>query len=531
MGIKSLSSRNFNLVDQPWLPCRTAAGETRLFGLRDALVGSHGIRELRDGSPLVTAALHRLLLAVLHRVFGPADPDAWRALWLAPALPSGPLEEYFARWRGRFDLLDERRPFYQTAGFATEAPSGVNRLAQERARGNNPTLFDHTDDTDPPALSPAEAARLVVAEQAFAVGGGKSATGNTTHAPLVGGAAVLPLGAALRETLLLNLVTYDASERPVPADGDVPFWERDRDGGPPLERMPASPDGYLDLLTWQSRTLRLHVEDLDGRPVVRRVSYAQGRRFAPPPGLFDPAFAIRRSSDGDRAIRLAEDRGVWRDSAALFQFAAADEFLGPLVLRELAERRPDVEGLRPACETAVIGLCTDKAKVNFWRHERLPLPLAYLADAQLVADLKTALALAESVAVVLRSAVRTAARTALSPADPSRADKDRVSQLADSLAPERLYWSRLEEPFRRLLTDLPAADRTERLREWFEAVLRRQAREAFERTAGELDSSARACRAAVEGEAALLRGLAALRFENPYRHIFPQTQEAASAAT
>jgi hypothetical protein len=42
---------SFNLVDQPWLPCWTAAGETRLFGLRNALAGSHGIRELRDGSP------------------------------------------------------------------------------------------------------------------------------------------------------------------------------------------------------------------------------------------------------------------------------------------------------------------------------------------------------------------------------------------------------------------------------------------------------------------------------------------------
>ena len=62
---------------------------------------------------------------------------------------------------------------------------------------------------------PAHAARVVIAEQAFAVGGGKSDTGNTTHAPLVSGAVVLARGDTLFETLWLNLTVF-SNKDPLP---------------------------------------------------------------------------------------------------------------------------------------------------------------------------------------------------------------------------------------------------------------------------------------------------------------------------
>lgn len=59
----------FNLVDQSWIPCLLRdGGKPQELSLRDTLIGAHEIRELCDDSPLVTVSLHRLLLAVLHRV-------------------------------------------------------------------------------------------------------------------------------------------------------------------------------------------------------------------------------------------------------------------------------------------------------------------------------------------------------------------------------------------------------------------------------------------------------------------------------
>lgn len=524
---------SFNLIDRPWLPCVVNTGQTHELSLRDVFARADELRELRAGSPLVTVSLHRLLLAITHRVLGPADTKTWSALWEAKTLPVTPLNDYLSDWHDRFDLLHDTKPFYQVAGFSARNPSGMHRLVHELSQGNNATLFDHTADADPPAIPLAQAARLVVTQQAFAIGGGKSDTGYLSHAPLVGGTSVLPLGRTLRETLLLNLVTYDGVDRPFPAGADAPFWERDRSAEPPLEQLPRHPAGLLDLLTWQTRTLRLHPESRDGQTVVRRVSYAQGRRFDPPPGFREPSFAIARDKiKGDRPIRISEARALWRDSAALVRFAAADEFVGPLPLEELAKRRLEVDGLPAVCPIALIGMCTDKAKVCFWRHERLPLPLAYLADRDLVEDLKTAIAMAERVAVVLWQSVNASARAALSPADPEKADKNRTSDLVDSLAPERLYWARLEEPFRHLLVDLPGtpAERLQTLGDWFAQTLRPLARNAFDQTAGELDASARAHRAAVFGESVLFRGLASLRTCNDFRHALSPPEASQSTS-
>ena len=72
---------SFNLIDKPWIPCLTPDGERVELGLRDMLVQAHKLREIYGDTPLETASLHRLLLAVLHRVFGPKKPSVWKSLW------------------------------------------------------------------------------------------------------------------------------------------------------------------------------------------------------------------------------------------------------------------------------------------------------------------------------------------------------------------------------------------------------------------------------------------------------------------
>jgi CRISPR system Cascade subunit CasA len=332
----------------------------------------------------------------------------------------------------------------------------------------------------------------VVAEQAFAVGGGKSDTGNTTHAPLVSGAVVLAKGETLFETLWLNLTVFSNKEPVASLADDAPVWER-----PPCEphKEPGRPRGYLDYLTWQSRALRLHPEEVNGRAMVRRVSYAQGRKLETATGFFDPmiAFFRRDKKDAFQPVRFNEFRDLWRDSTALFQvseqhqeYDRAPTCLHSLAAFELREVVPRSARYR----LSVLGLCTDKAKVNFWRHESLPLPLAFLDRPELVEALKQALTLAESVASeALRRAAWVAAANWLTTNPEGKPDTGRVSAVVESFAPERLYWSQLERPFRELLVALggDGADLTTCIGRWHWGSLYVTAHNAFDQSIGRID--------------------------------------------
>ncbi len=517
---------SFNLATEPFIRCLVRDGPPVEYGLRNVLLNAHTIVALDDESPLVQATLHRLLLAILHRCYqGPKDPAERVALRKAGVFDADRIASYFHRWADRFDLFHERYPFYQRAGFATREPSSINRLAQELARGNNTTLFDHTTDDPPPVFTPAQAARLVIAEQAFAIGGGKSDTGNTTHGPLVSGAVVLPRGNTLFETLWLNLTVFSDREPFASQPNDAPVWER-QPAAP--HEQPGRPRGYLDYLTWQSRTLRLHREEVNGEVLVRKVSYAQGRRLETETGFNDPMFAYSRrdKKDAFQPVRFNEFRDLWRDSAALFQvsekqqeYDRAPKCLQTLTVPKLKEILPRSARYR----LSVLGLCTDKAKVNFWRHETIPLPLAYLERAELVEILKQALTIAEAVAVeALRPAAWAAVSSWMTPNPEMKPDKDRVRAVLDSFAPERLYWSRLEQPFRKLLGVLAAdnADLGACLVGWYWDTLYITARNAFDQSIGRIDGG-RDLKAVNAGRRVLFGRLKTIRTD---KHI-PERQK------
>ncbi|HEX2952121.1 MAG TPA: type I-E CRISPR-associated protein Cse1/CasA, partial [Armatimonadota bacterium] len=282
---------SFNLIDEPWIPVIPRDGPPREVGVRDALVHAHEWREVFDNSPLVTVALHRLLLAILYRALPPRSQDAWDALWdelwQAARLPEAPIVAYLEQWRDRFDLFSETHPFYQTAGLtiesANDGTSPVSRLAHELASGNNATLFDHRSDASGHAMSAASAARLLIAAQTFSMGGGNSGKAilagkhfnrsNAQHGLLVNGLCAWIAGNTFRETLLLNLVPDDF------APDDIPPWEAST-ATPEhmiLAADSATARGRIDLLTWQARLIRLIGEHHGQETVVHRVYITQGR--------------------------------------------------------------------------------------------------------------------------------------------------------------------------------------------------------------------------------------------------------------
>jgi len=523
---------SFNLVDEPWIPCLFADGDTDELCLYDALARAHEIREIFDSSPLVVTALHRLLLAILHRNFGPESLIDWKKLWQRGCWDEVALCGYFNRWRHRFDLFHPEWPFYQVPEMKNDEKQPIQKhpvhlLALEASAGNNPTLFDHSFSTSPANFTPAYAARYLLARQGYSIGFGKSNPFYFKDSPLIRGVSVLTLGDSLWETLALNMVAYNA-ERPIPRSGeDLPAWEKETLPEPNGTGNPIR--GYVDYLTWQSRRVHLFPE---GNPAVVRWCQVQQNLMLPEPHPLDPFKShVPDKEKGWRPRGIVPERAVWRDSHTLFQ--AADQSLRPEVFdwacRIWKLRESGEISAKATYGFLAVGIATDigkAANITLWRQERLPLPLVYLEDEKLLGRLKDALDCAENVNRVLGLHLRLVALTISdSKADPERHLRDigiaifkpeigkrlsgalfstEVKNTLKSWAPDRLYFSQLEAPFRRLLVELPEDRDTDedgnieygrnQLPQWGQ-VLRQAAIDAFNTIATGLGGSPRALKA------------------------------------
>ena len=476
-------------------------GTHRELGILETLSSAHEIREIFDPSPLVTVALHRLLLAILHRIFGPASAEEWKSLWESRHFNERQLQNYLNKWHSRFDLFDKEYPFYQTAEFGTRKVKTVmiNNMLPEMARGNNPTLFDHTFDNGCASLDCAAAARNLISLQAFKLGGLSGLGANFVDAPSARSVIFLVRADDLFGTLMLNAIRYDVTtNEPIPSFGDDnPAWEQNQ------IQESALPQGYLDYLTWQTLLLRLVADH--GTSKVVGCEMALGRNFRNDSSFFDPAVAYRKNvKAGWLGFRFRENRMLWRDSTSLFTIVSEDnrppltiQWLSLLVKRKIIDRSS-------IYRADAYGMGTNQARIDFWRHERLPLPLHYLADESLIEDLQRGLGKCEKSAKVLRYALRISAKGIL--AAPEREpDKDDVTALVNHFGSDRQYWSRLEPHFHSLLTELPH-DWNQALNTWG-GILRRTCWVCFEDATRDLAGSARTLRSIVEARQSLGRGL------------------------
>jgi len=529
----------FNLLDNPWLPCLLPGPHGSVhreeLGLRAVLERAHEITELSNPSPLITVAVYRLLIAMAHRVFGPADMEAWWELWDARQPDAARLTAYLDSdaARGRFDLFDDARPFYQVARLGIEYGASIAKLTHEQANtGNAVLLSDHGQDAAATGLTPAEAARYLVAFHAYAVGGlisyekgqdpkiHKSASAG----PLVKGAVVLVRGDTLWETLLLNMVRYPREEwGHANGEQDLPAWER---GDEPIA-LPRYPAGYLDLLTWQSRRVHLFPETDDhGRVVVKRVAAMKGRPFPQGyerhtsetmmPFTFNEKAKVADGQDPYPPLVFRDERALWRDSTTLLATTRGKAWR-PATLDWLDDVGLKRRLKRTALPLDVLGMRSDQAKVLAWHHERLAVPLDYLDkdNANLFERLGIAVSLADKVGRALRDSVREMSKLLIS----SEADHKNARQplpadvngLAESLGVGRVYWAALDELFARFLMDLPTPPDATSVEDQNHArvvldrwasELRRAADDAFDRATAGMDTSARALKAAALGRRA-----------------------------
>ena len=501
---------SFNLVDQAWIPCIGVEGRICELSLRRTLAEAHEISGIAGSTPLETAALYRLLLAVLHSALrGPESAAAWGALWRAGKWDEPWLHEYLDRWKYRFDLFDPQRPFYQSRDERVKTKSIIN-LAMDMASGNNAVLFDHHTEAGGAVISSSLAARLVITVQTFGLAGLCDPQQKLffTDAPWARGIVFLVEGDNLFETLALNLLRYDVdNSRPLPGEiDDSPAWENED----LYQHDRIVPRGYLDYLTWQNRYIGLIPEGDTETPVVWAVSISPGLRLDP--NTLDPMKHYRKDDKfGTLVLRFSEDRALWRDSATLYQVHSPQNSRPPENFRETADR---FSGDRKHRELRFIalGMANDQAKIEFFRHEHFPLPLDYLEKDELVGQLSTALQWAEEARRKLEYAAKWLAVLTISPKvdgkkwrEIDKMSKEQAALLANHWAVERFYWSELDLSFLQLMGDLPR-NADEALVNW-ESVIQRTTWKALDGAANLAGENPKALKAAVRARAVLGGGL------------------------
>jgi len=493
----------FNLIEEKWIPCVRADGVSDTLNLRDIFAQAHQLRTIAGDSPLVTAALHRFLLAILHRVFGPEDENAWADLWKRDTLDMVALTAYLNKWKYRFDLFDEEHPFYQASDKRVKCKSIIS-LSIEHSSGNNATLFDHHTEDGGEELTPAQATRVLITAQAFGLAGLSGIDQKFTDGTCAGGILFLVQGDTLKQTLLLNMLQYppDNDQFGVHTEKDAPAWEMDE----PFSQNRSLPHGYLDYLTWQNRRV-LFVPGV----VVSKMTMGPALRYDT--DLLDPMKNYRIDEKlGHLAMSFSENRVFWRDSASLFSFN--ENWLGkarpPATFRWLRELVD--EGLleqHKLYRILALGMSKKQAKVFFFRQEQLPMPLDYLTNELLVGKLDVALSKTGTIVFDLIQAARLMGMYRQLPkvdekgwqkqwASLNQNAKAAINDWIAHTGMEHNYWAGLDSSFQIFIIKL-AQDEEAALNYWHEH-LRRAALGAFEQATAGIGSDSRSFKAVVHGQ-------------------------------
>lgn len=496
---------SFNLIDQPWIPCVSYDGELVELSLRDLFQAAPRLRAIHCEVPIMNAAVMPVLLAILHRVFGPENTRQWENLWSQGHFPAEPLNAYFEHWYERFDLFHPERPFYQARDDRAK-PRSVIHLIQSIA--NTGALFTHADENVGLTLSPSAAARHLLTAQSFRTAGLSGMEDKFTDGLFSRGVLFWAQGTTLFDTLMFNLFTYP-QERVMPwTPRDMPAWEMED----PFQ-VRRIPNGYLDYLTWQGKRMLLLPDFSDESMTVSTMTVA--------PGLTIDAEVrsplkryLKKVKDGATSwsfLYFNGQKALWRDYFSILPHDDTESVKPPYVVFWLA--RLDL-GRDYPLRLSAIGMLADQAKPIFYRQEVLPLPPDLLHNGVHQLAVAEAIGSADETADKLRNAVNILADNVLLRGNPGKPDSGNRGNLTNQWDVLSLYWSELEPHFWTFVAALTAGDPLA-LDAWSDTLIR-SAREALDRAEG----------MAGDSPWALKGGVAARRYLNTeLKRLFPPQEE------
>ena len=350
-------SSGFNLYYEPWIPVLYTSGKVQTVSLRQLFEDGYLIHKIHSGDATTDVAILGVVVVILFRSVLDSSKEYGELYqnpktWIQDVRSSGPerlqfIFAYFEKYQDRFNLFDAERPFMQVADLHTSKGEikSVSRLVLD----SESEYFSMRAEQTLTSLSYAEAAQYLITVQAYDYSGIKSgAVGD----PRVKGGRGYPLGVGwygttgkiivhgdnLIETLLycidydqlLHVKKVKGKSRPTALD-DKPVWERENpDTAAPRaytdgdsakykdEPVPAT--GMCEILTWQSRRVRLFPEN--GR--VTGVLISNGDKWFDRNTYTDPLTGYRYSKNqSTRTLDVwmpkahSAERTLWRGVDAL----------------------------------------------------------------------------------------------------------------------------------------------------------------------------------------------------------------------
>jgi CRISPR system Cascade subunit CasA len=474
----------YNLIDEKWIPVRDQTGGRKELGILETLTDAENLAAIEDPSPLVTAALHRFLLAVLYRALeGPCDSDEAKKLF-QDGLPKEKIRDYLAKWWSRFWLFDEKYPFGQIPDFQPKLWHAWTTLAAEHNADNAKVLFDHVDVTAAGGISPAKACLWVLATQTFALSAGKSELQHTGTAPSAGTLMVIPVGQNLRDTLLFCLIPQMKEVM----RNDFPMWEREPESlvyltkaikviekktGKEKDRAPERmATGLVDIYSWRSRTIILK-ETINSE--IFDVGLASGIGYKET--MEDPmvGYVIKEVKDDDSKEKVKKriamhlgDKGIWRDFDSLLPDGNQ---LAPKVIENAITLAKNKREQVPK-GILVIGqrYYPPRPNIAYWRKEFFILPGAIAGNKFIRGDIRSYLQSAEDGGQTLLIAFESFAKDALRHGA-RKVEAEDVQNYIAQISALPYYWSTLEAKFHEILNSYTIEKDPEDIRlDWLVAV-------------------------------------------------------------
>ena len=356
-SVQSNTSPGFNLCNEPWIPVLYVSGQTQEVSLKQLFDESNSIRKIHSGDATTDVAILGVAVAIFFRAVL-ENTEEYGELYREPKkwiqnISSGGSEQlyfvqgYLKKYQDRFNLFDAERPFMQVADLHTS--KGEVKPVSRLVLDSESEYFSMRAEQALTSLSYAEAARYLVTVQAYDYSGIKSgAVGD----PRVKGGKGYPLGVGwygttgkiiihgenLIETLLycidyeqlLNVEKVKGKSHRI-ALQDKSVWERELPdtaapraykGGDPTKYKdePAPAAGMCEILTWQSRRVRLFPEN--GR--VTGVLVSNGDKWLDRNTYTDPLTAYRFSKNQSTQTHYvwmpqthSAERTLWRGADAL----------------------------------------------------------------------------------------------------------------------------------------------------------------------------------------------------------------------
>lgn len=486
---------SFNLLDEPWIPVQFSGGERREVGLLELFNRSNDISTLTETSPPNLIALYRLLLAITHRALVQAKgswKDKDRADWYRKGLPFDALSGYLEQWRDRFWMFHPEHPFMQVAALANadetrDKTKPWTQITLDSANGNAPVVFDHSVDTVPTAISPAQALRNLLGFLQFTPGGlVKVIRGSDKAGALANTAAAVPLGQTLNQTLCLAL--HPSSRA---SEFDLPAWECAPPSLAALNADSCLATGPCDRYTRLSRAvLFLQEANTSG---IQHIRFAAGLALADDANAPDPMASYRIGTNAPVRLSFTEGRAVWRDLPSLMPDSSG-KFAIPASILAWAATLHEAMGTWDAeVQVLVAGLASDKAKLLRWRSERFILPAPLLLNPDAGLQLRLHLKVADDTWFRLRGiAAEMIADTMPDPA--SKDTRTRARTMLDAGPCAAVYFANAERALPHLMRQIASGDIDDADSQWRD-TLAASAQTAWDATYRSLGRSAAAIRA------------------------------------